>query len=54
MCVCLCMYVYTCCFFNNDENYHRNWNIAGIIIFLIYGLDVVIPEEKASASALHP
>jgi hypothetical protein len=40
--------------FNNADNYHRNWNVTRIMIILIYGLeDVVIPETKASASALH-
>jgi len=39
--------------FNNADDYHRNWNVTRIMIILIYGLDVVIPEKKASASALH-
>jgi hypothetical protein len=31
---------------NNNDNYHRNWNITRIMIILIYDVDVVIPEEK--------
>jgi hypothetical protein len=43
---CMSIYAYIHAVLNNDDNYQRNQNVTGIMIILIYGIDVVIAEKK--------
>jgi hypothetical protein len=44
--MCVCVWMYKHADFNNDDNYHRNWDVTGIMIILIYSVNGVIPGRK--------